>query len=441
VRVSQPWRRELWRAFGLALLLLSIGVVLGKVAWVMIIGLAVYLGWHLRALYRLESWLAKGGSAAPPEGEGIWGEVFHHLYRAQQRDRRRKRKLKNLLKRFEEATAAMPDGTVVLSPQGEIEYLNDAATRLLGVRHPQDVGRRIANLVRHPAFTNYMARADYSEAAQFPSPVDEQVMLRVRIVPYGKAQRLLVVRDVTQVYRLEAMRRDFVANVSHELRTPLTVVGGYLETLADADDPCAREWGRSLNLMQQQTARMQRIVEDLLLLARLETDTRGGAREPVSVPAMLAAIREDAVALSGEHRHNIRLDADPVLWIQGSDGELRSAFSNLVFNAVKYTPSGGDIDIRWFEDEKGAHLEVSDTGVGIEPHHIPRLTERFFRVDVARSRASGGTGLGLAIVKHVLNRHEGSLHIESEPGRGSTFSCDFPPNIVVHAATERAERI
>lgn len=430
------WPQELWRAAGLLFIAVLTGLMIGEVAWTLLAGMAVYLGWHLYQLARLERWLRTKHTPTPPEGVGIWGEVFHHLYRQQLRHKRRKRKLRGLLKRFEEATAAMPDGAVVLGPNDQIEYMNEAACRLLGLQAHQDLGQRVANLVRHPSFMAYLAKGDYREGVQFPSPANERIVLSVRIVPYGKDQRLLIARDVTRLHRLELMRRDFVANVSHELRTPLTVVGGFVETLADGDDPCAQQWGRSLELMKQQTSRMQRIVEDLLLLSRLETDTRGASRDPVSVPAMLAAIREDAEALSGERKHTITLEADAALWLKGSDGELRSAFSNLVFNAVKYTPEGGKINVRWYADEKGAHLEVIDTGVGIAPHHIPRLTERFYRVDVGRSRASGGTGLGLAIVKHVLNRHDGKLRIESEVEKGSKFICDFPLNMVVRREPE-----
>ncbi len=416
---------------GIALAAALVGLIAGHIALALLLALFVYLVWHLVQLFRLERWLREAKKLQPPDSWGIWGDVFHHIYRLQQRNRKRKRQLAAMLDRFQEATTAMPDATVVLRTNGEIEWFNDAAERLLGLRSPQDVGQRFTNLVRDPVFIRYLAGDDYAESVEFPSPIDKQMMLAVHIVPYGKEERLLLARDITRLHKLEQVRRDFVANVSHELRTPLTVMAGFLETLADENDECARKWKRSLHLMTQQSGRMQRIVDDLLLLSRLEIDKPTHANDPVAVPGMLAGIREDALALSGERHHRIALEADAELWVRGNEEELRSAFSNLVFNAVQYTPERGEVHMRWYADATGAHLEVRDTGVGIEAHHIPRLTERFYRVDVGRSRGSGGTGLGLAIVKHVLNRHNAKLRIASESGKGSTFACDFPPAAVV----------
>jgi two-component system, OmpR family, phosphate regulon sensor histidine kinase PhoR len=432
--LTNPWAAELWRLVALGTAALLLGLLTGRPFLVVLLATLAYLGWHLVNLYRLERWLREGKGFQPPNATGIWGEVYHHYYRLQQRNRQRKRRLAAYLNRFQEAAAALPDAVVLLRPGGEIEWANEAASRLLGLRG-QDVGQRIANLVRHPAFTQVVrARGSAEPSPEFPSPVDSQTVLIARLVPYGNDQRLLVVRDVTRLQRLEEMRRDFVANVSHELRTPLTVVHGFIETIADAEDDCARHWARPLELVQQQTTRMQRIVEDLLLLSRLEMDARPSQVEPVDVPQMLAAIRDDALALSGEHAHCVELKAERGLWLRGAPEEVRSAFSNLVFNAVRYTPDGGTITIRWYADQTGAHMEVQDSGIGIPAPHIPRLTERFYRVDTGRSRAKGGTGLGLAIVKHVLSRHEAGLRIDSELGRGSTFACDFPPRLTVRRA-------
>ena len=259
------------------------------------------------------------------------------------------------------------------------------------------------------------------------------------VVRYGKEHLLLVARDVTPIHRLDQVRRDFVANVSHELRTPLTVISGFLETMSEEHSSYpqqwARQWGRSVHLMRQEAARMQHLVEELLLLSRLEMDKGMHRREVIAVSGMLAMISEEAIALSGtlngEPRHIFSVVADTGVRLCGNNTELRSAFSNLIFNAVQYTPSHGEINVRWYADASGAHLEVQDTGLGISAEHIPRLTERFYRVDTARSRDSGGTGLGLAIVKHVLNRHDAQLRIESELGEGSTFICDFPPALTV----------
>jgi two-component system phosphate regulon sensor histidine kinase PhoR len=425
--VLNPWTGELGRVVFIAALLLVVGLAADRVALVLLIGSAGYLAWHVYHLYRLERWLRRGsGGTEPPQGTGIWGEVYHHFYTLQRRSRERERKLASMLDRFQEAAAAMPDATVVTKSTGEIEWFNSAAERLLGLHSPEDIGQQILNLVRRPAFATYLRQGNFSEPLELPSPENESVMLQVRVVPYGRDQRLLVARDVTRLHRLEQMRRDFVANVSHELRTPLTVIAGFLETMRDAEDATLDEqWGSSLELMQNQATRMQRIVEDLLLLSRLEMDTAPEARDPVSVPSMLAAIREEAIRLSGDKGHAITLEADDRLWVLGNEQSLRSAFSNLVFNAVRYTPAGGNIGIRWYADRSGACLDVSDNGIGIPARHIPRLTERFYRVDVSRSRESGGTGLGLAIVKHVLNRHNARLEIESKPGEGSTFRCYF----------------
>lgn len=428
--MSESWLSEVRWVIALALVMLVVGLLTGHVVLFLLLGVLSYLGWHLFNLVRLLRWFQGDKRFHPPEARGVWGDVYYSIYRLQQRNRLRRRRIVRMLNRFQDATAVMPDATVVMGAQGEIEWWNDAAGDLLGLRVPQDRGRRIVNLVRHPVFAEFFAARDYSLTVQFPAPVNEQLMLAVRIVPYGGDRLLLVARDVTPVFRLDQVRRDFIANVSHELRTPLTVIGGFLETMSEDDDECNRRWGRSLYLMKQQADRMQRLVGDLLLLSRLEMEKGRYHREMVNVAALLASIREEASALSGERRHAIHLDADPVLQLRGSGEELRSAFSNLVFNAVRYTPDGGDIHIRWYADDAGAHFEVRDTGVGIAAEHIPRLTERFYRVDTGRSRESGGTGLGLAIVKHVLNRHEGQLHIESEPGKGSTFVCDFPPALI-----------
>ncbi|MDQ6960332.1 MAG: phosphate regulon sensor histidine kinase PhoR [Mariprofundaceae bacterium] len=433
-----PWSTEGWRMAGLAFTALVVGVLSGHVLLVLFLAALAYLGWHLFNLFRLESWLKKGGASRPPENAAIWGDVYYHFHRSRARHRKRSRKLAEVINQFRESTAAMPDATVVMGACGEINWFNEAAEQLLGLRSPQDIGGRLVNLVRHPGISDYIERQFYSEALEIPSPVDKRITLAVNIVPYGKDQRLFIARDITRMKRLEQTRRDFVANVSHELRTPLTVINGFLETMSDTDDDeKIMEWKRSVTLMLQHTSRMQHIIDDLLLLSRLESDKHTQAREPVSIPAMLAAIREDAVTLSGDQRHDIQLESDPGLSLIGNGKELHSAFSNLVANAVRYTPAEGKIHILWHADETGAHFQVSDTGIGIAPQHIARITERFYRVDAGRSREGGGTGLGLAIVKHVLERHNAKLRIHSEPGKGSQFTCDFPPEEVIYHIEKR----
>ena len=383
------------------------------------------LTWQLWQLYRLDRWLSGDPVASPPQAGPIWGGIAAHVMRLRRQSRKRKRKLSRLLAQFQQATAALPDAAVLLSEEDRVLWCNGASQTLLGLTATRDVGLPIAHLLRHPGFIAFLNQWRNGDSVEFPSPVDD-LLLNARIVPYGKKQRLLVATDISRVRRLEQMRRDFVANVSHELRTPLTVIAGYLETLLDSDEAALERWRQPFHGMHQQSRRMLHIIEDLLMLARLESPKEPLPRKPVAVPQLLEDIAEEAQALSGEDGHQIEVIADAQLWMMGCEKELRSAFSNLVFNAVRYTPAEGRIDLRWFADESGLHLVVEDNGEGIAPQHLPRLTERFYRINRDRSRSSGGTGLGLSIVKHVVNHHGGQLRMTSELGVGSVFTCDFP---------------
>ena len=393
------------------------------------------LTWQMWKLRQLERWLRerRDGGSVPFSGL-VWADIGAHVARLRRQSRKRKRKLSRLLKQFQQATAALPDAAVVLSEDDRMLWCNGAAHTLLGLSPNRDIGLPITHLMRHPGFVAFLTQRRQRDSVEFPSPVDDDVLLSARVVPYGKKQRLLLAADITRVRQLEQMRRDFVANVSHELRTPLTVISGYLETLLDSESPALTAWRQPLSGMQQQSRRMLHIVEDLLMLARLETQRERPPRKPVPVPVLLTDIAGDAIALSGEQGHRIEVDADPALWLLGCEKELRSAFSNLAFNAVRHTPAGGRIQIRWFADASGLHLVVEDNGEGIAPQHLPRLTERFYRVNRDRSRGSGGTGLGLSIVKHVLHNHGGQLRITSELGVGSVFICDFPGELRVEPA-------
>jgi len=408
---------------------LLLGLFLGDYGWSLAGGLAAYLAWHLYQLIRLHHWLkAYQPDEPPPDGHGLWGEVFDGLYNIQRRDQRVRGRLQAVIDRVQESTAALQDAVIMLDAEGNLEWWNRAAETLLGLKTPQDSGQPITNLVRHPQFKAYMAQSDFTNALELPSPLNDRLHLQLQITRYGNGEQLMLVRDVTHVRQLEQMRKDFVANVSHELRTPLTVIAGYLEPLLDNADEVNPRWRRPLQQMQQQAERMKHLLDDLLLLARLEASDSLQASQPVAVAPLLQAIVKDAQALSGTNDHRILLDAEPHLALKGNEAELRSAFSNLVFNAVKYTPAGGEIRIRWWGDRDGAHLSVQDTGIGIESRHLSRLTERFYRVDASRSASTGGTGLGLAIVKHALIHHNGRLEIASEPGKGSLFTCHFPPS-------------
>ncbi len=430
--MMQPVTRDRLRLAGLIAAGGLGGALLDATGWGLFAGALAGALWQQRQLIRFERWLAERPKGYPPAPPGLWEEIYSHIHRLQQSHKKRKKKLASLLNRFQESTAAMPDATVVLDAEGRIEWFNRAAARLLGLRQPQDRGQRILNLLRSPEFSAYLNGGDYQTPLVMPAPERPDLTLSVHVVPYGNRQRLLIARDITRLQQLERVRRDFVTNVSHELRTPLTVVHGYLEALED-DPHCRAHWGRALEAMRQQTQRMRDIVEDLLLLSRLETAQPQDDPRPVAVPALLRDLLEAARSLSGEQGHRITLESDPDLHLRGNAKELYSAFSNLVFNAVKYTPPGGEIHIRWRRHEHGACFQVQDTGIGIPAHEIPRITERFYRVDVARSRDSGGTGLGLAIVKHVLARHNARLVIDSRPGRGSTFTCLFPAERIVAA--------
>jgi two-component system phosphate regulon sensor histidine kinase PhoR len=424
--LDRTWRKELSLVIVSGLLLGILGYWMGAITLPPLVGGALYLGWHLSRLYQLSTWLKSNRNGSPPEARGIWGDLMYDLYRHQHRTRKRKRKLRRALKRFKESTAALPDATVVFDRRGDIEWWNAAAERLLGLRRPDDRGQRIINLLRYPGFVHRLESGDWRQPLVMPCPTDEHIWLTVNVVPSTKHKYLLIARDTTRLQQLDQVRRDFVANVSHELRTPLTVISGYIETLLDHEEARHPPWQQALPQVHQQARRMQGIVADLLLLSRMELDKELASEEAIAVASLIQGIAQEAFELSGPAVHRIELDIDAKLGLMGNRNELHSAFSNIVINAVRYTPAGGEIRLSWHVDDAGAHFAVSDTGVGIEARHIPRLTERFYRVDVGRSRQTGGTGLGLAIVKHVLTRHGGELSIESEVGKGSTFTCSFP---------------
>lgn len=407
---------------------LVVGLISGEYGWSLATGLGLYLAWTLKQLLRLHEWLSNHQTdEPPPDGYGLWGEVFDSIYHLQRRDQRVRGRLQAVIDRVQESTAALKDAVIMLDSEGNLEWWNRAAETLMGLKTPQDSGQPVTNLVRHPRFKEYFEQDSFAEPLEIPSPTNDRVRIQMLITRYGNNEHLMLVRDVTRIHQLEQMRKDFVANVSHELRTPLTVIFGYLETLLDNVEEVNPRWVRALQQMHQQGGRMQTLLNDLLLLAKLEATDYPSDNHPIVVSTLLKTITGDAQALSGNKNQQIDLNIETDAHLKGSDTELRSAFSNLIFNAVKYTPAEGKIQIRWWTDERGAHLSVQDSGIGIEPKHLPRLTERFYRVDSSRASNTGGTGLGLAIVKHVLLRHRGTLEINSVPGKGSVFTCHFPP--------------
>ncbi|HAV88094.1 MAG TPA: PAS domain-containing sensor histidine kinase [Pseudomonas sp.] len=431
--MNRDWQGALVRKLLLLLgVCLLLGLATGEYGWALALGALGYLAWTLYQVLRLQRWLKSSEpDSPPPDAVGLWGDVFDSLYQMQRRDLRLRGQLQAVIDRVQGSTAALKDAVIMLDCDGNLEWWNPAADHLLGLKKRQDSGHPITNLVRHPAFKEYFEKGHYEEPLELISPINDRIRLQFNITRYGNSEHLLLVRDITRLHQLEQMRKDFVANVSHELRTPLTVISGYLETLLENSDQVNPRWLRALQQMNQQAGRMQHLLNDLLLLAKLEATNPPTGGVPLDIAALLQAVQHDAQALSGERGHRISLEADASLRLKGSESELRSAFSNLVFNAVKYTPDGGDIRIRWWRNEYGAHLSVEDNGIGVEQKHLPRLTERFYRVDSSRASSTGGTGLGLAIVKHVLLRHHGRLDISSTPGKGSVFTCHFQPEQVV----------
>ncbi|VAX11180.1 Phosphate regulon sensor protein PhoR (SphS) [hydrothermal vent metagenome] len=424
--------KEFWQFLVLGLIAILIGVVAGHVKTALLIFMLACLGWYFLNMIKLVRWLEQGKKYSPPVSQGLWGHIFTEIYHMQQRKRRRNKKLVKLLSRFRESTAALPEGVIVLREQGEIEWWNDKAHELLGLKYPQDVERRLTNLLRNPEVMDYLRKMDTETPVRFPSPVDEQKILSLKVVPYGNRQKLVVVRDVTLNKRVEEMQRDFVANISHELRTPLTVINGYLENLLDDMDGMDSErLQHTFRVMQQQAIRMRQLTDDLTTLSNVDNEKIGPRNEVVNVPQMLSSLQEEAQILSGDSNHTFVVEVDSELFLRGDSKELDSVFTNLMVNAINYTPAGGAIRVSWYRDDSGAHFEVNDTGIGIAPYHVERLTERFYRVDVARSRHTGGSGLGLAIVTRALKRHQANLRIDSEIGRGSAFICDFPEDILV----------
>jgi two-component system phosphate regulon sensor histidine kinase PhoR len=390
-------------------------------------GLAAALFRQLREFGKLKRWASQPRLTDPPEAEGAWGGVFNLLHRHRRATLKRRRELAQLMVRSRRGAQALPYGVAVLDTQYRMDWCNDAAREHLGLDPERDRGQPIVNVVRAPEFVEYLRAGEFSEALRLKSPGSPRA-LALQIVSFGDEERLLLSQDVTGTERVEAMRRDFVANVSHELRTPLTVLAGFLETIQDLklDASRMRDY---VGLMAPQAERMKRLIDDLLTLSALEHAPAPLDAERVPLRPLLDRVRAEAEALSAG-KHRVSLEAAGEDDLLGAESELASAFVNLATNAVRYTPAGGEIRLRWRSGPQGAdggaEFSVEDTGIGIDPEHLPRLTERFYRVDRGRSRETGGTGLGLSIVKHALARHQATLAIDSTPGKGSRFTARFP---------------
>ena len=425
---TQAWWFAAGRLLGTVLIGFSAGWLLGSPWGGLACALGLHLGWQLANLFRLEWWLRHRSFADPPDAGGVWGEIIAQIVRLHRRKRFHKQRFVQLMRQLQHSTAALPNGVVILNAQREIVWFNLMAARLLDLRRSADLGLRIENLLREPEFKRYLEARDYSNPVVIRPATAEDCYLSLQVVPYGDGQQLMLVSDVSRQMRLEAVRRDFVANASHELRSPLTVITGYLETLCQ-DPALDRDLQGPVAEMRRQAERMTGIIRDLLELSRLEETDEVGGGQPLDVAALTSLLRKDVLARP-VHPRDVRVRIDSDAQLIGDEPEIHSAFSNLVDNAAKYTPPEGSIEMRWWVDENGGHFAVTDTGMGIPPEHIPRLTERFYRVDAGRSRATGGSGLGLAIVKHVLQRHGAELEVRSTLGSGSTFVCHFPPERV-----------
>jgi len=419
----KAWHVEIRTMALLLPLLLIAGISTGYTLEMLLFMTVSILARQIYQINRLERMLRLGRVRSLPETTGIWEDIYYHLYRIKKADKRRKKKLSKMVDQFRKSTAALPDAAVVLGENDEIEWANKSARDVLGLEK-DDKGQRLPNLIRVPHFIEYLHSEDpASSSVIIPSPVIEGMILELKLVPYGAGLHLLLAHDVTQMKNLERMRKDFVANVSHELRTPLTVLKGYLEAVQDVDSVDVVQHRSAIGQMLAQTERMQHLVDDLLLLARLESQQKKG--RCVNVPALLEQLCRDVDLLeAGQSR--IQLTVTSTTKIFGDEQELRSAFSNLFINALKYSPDDTPVQVSWYEKDGRVYLEVQDQGIGIAAADIPKITERFYRVDINRSRKLSGTGLGLAIVKHVLVRHDAELRIESTVGKGSRFRCVFP---------------
>lgn len=406
----------------------SLGLLLGRVIEIVMLGSIGLLFWHYHQIARLNYWLWHDRRLTPPNGSGSWEGVFNGIYRLQGKNRKRISQLAFILGRFRQGAEALPDAAVVLDAEYNILWCNQLARLLLGLVWPQDSGQRIDNLLRHPDFSLYLKKGEYTEPFELAAPLSDNGVLEIRIMPYGTGQYLLIARDITHVRHLEGMRKDFVANVSHELKTPLTVLQGYLEmmhSMAEPDSPNMK----AMDQMQQQTTRMKSMVEQLLVLSRIEDASNIDLEQTINMSALFKLFVEEAKALSQE-QYQLHFFCEERCDVHGDEVQLRSACSNLISNAIRYTPEGGVIEISWRHTPAGGVFSVTDTGEGIAIQHLGRLTERFYRVDSARSRGSGGTGLGLAITKHALSHHQSELNIVSSLGKGSTFSFVIPQHLL-----------
>lgn len=416
---------EIQRISFLLCICFFVGLILGKLLTVLLIGCICYILWTLFQIYQLETWLKNSRLNSIPDASGIWGNIFDNLAKDKKRQNKERTRLKAVIHRVETMTEALDDAVILLEKDYSINWMNKASRKLLRLKK-SDIGNPISNFIRHPLFVNYLNSNNYEEPLVLPAAGNIEQRLEVRISLFGNNEGLMIIRDVTQRHLLEKMRKDFVANVSHELRTPLTVISGYLETLSDSPNIDER-WQKPFKQMQQQASRMTSLINDLTMLSKLETEGINKSPSSVAIAPLFTMIINEVTAVKDFNNRAVKLNCDNEWVIIGNDRELHSAFTNLITNALKYSPNDKPVTIDIHQNIfKELEVSVIDEGIGIEGHHISRLTERFYRVDSSRSIATGGTGLGLAIVKHILARHDARLTIKSEYKKGSTFSAVFP---------------
>ncbi|PVZ87375.1 two-component system sensor histidine kinase PhoR [Serratia sp. S1B] len=424
------WKRLLLELALFCFPALFVGLIFGYLPWLLLASVLAALAWNFYNQLKLSHWLWVDRSMTPPPGHGSWEPLFYGLYKMQQRNRHRRRELALLIKRFRSGAESLPDAVVMTTVEGNIFWCNGLAQHLLGFRWPEDNGQHILNLIRYPEFSQYLQQQAFFKPLTLH--LNNERFVEFRIMPYSEGQLLMVARDVTQKRQLERARRNFFANVSHELRTPLTVLQGYLEMMSDeALEGSVRN--KALSTMQEQTKRMDGLVKQLLTLSRIETAPSIEMNQKVDIPRILGVLQREALSLSAGN-HEITFRVNEHLQVFGNEDQLHSAVSNLVYNAVNHTPKGTHIEISWQQTPLGAQFQVSDNGPGIAPEHIPRLTERFYRVDKSRSQQTGGSGLGLAIVKHALSHHDSRLEILSDPGMGTRFIFTLPKRLIVPTA-------
>jgi len=424
------WKRLVLELFLSCIPALVLGAMFGYLPWFLLASVTGLLIWHFWNLLQLSWWLWVDRSMTPPPGHGSWEPLLYGLHQMQLRNKKRRRELGSLIKRFRSGAESLPDAVVLTTEEGVIFWCNGLAQQLLGLRWPDDNGQNILNLLRYPEFTQYLKQQAFAKPLNLV--LNNGRHLEIRVMPYSEQQLLMVARDVTQMHQLEGARRNFFANVSHELRTPLTVLQGYLEMMQEQTlSGATRE--KALHTMREQTSRMEGLVKQLLTLSKIEASPIHTPNEVIDVPMMLRVVEREAQTLS-QQRQTIEFHVDNSLKVLGSDEQMRSAISNLVYNAVNHTPPATHIIVSWQRVASGVEFSVEDNGPGIAAEHIPRLTERFYRVDKARSRQTGGSGLGLAIVKHAVNHHDSRLEITSEPGKGTRFSFTLPERLIAKSS-------